>query len=260
MPTFLSSHRWATDSAGDTLRSSLLESGVRDLLRRIDEPTGTALIAVDASAENTIIVNSGANGALTDLTDIELSAIADASILLLQLETPLPTVIAAARHAQSAGTFVVLNAAPIRDLPDELLNAVDLLIVNEHEADLLASQIEAGRTSNPVTIDEAARVAGVIVRSIPAVILTLGPAGAVVLTRDSDTATHVPGFRVDAVDTTGAGDTFCGALVAALDRAPGQLEDATRFATAAAALSVQRAGAVPSIPTEKEIDDFRATH
>lgn len=248
-----------TDAAADPLLTSLRAAGVHDLIRRIDEPTGTALITVDTSAENTIVVDSGANAKLVDLTDAELSAIGEAGFLLLQLETPLSTVLAAARHAKAAGTYVVLNAAPIRDLPQDLLDAVDLLIVNEHEADLLAAQLDPGRTSVPVTADEAARLAGELVRSVPAVILTLGPEGAVVLERGSETATHVPGIRVTAVDTTGAGDTFCGALVAALDRSP-DLDDATRFATAAAALSVQRAGAVPSIPLEKEISDFRATH
>lgn len=256
--TFIAS--LGTDAAAELLLTSLQESGVTDQVRRIDEPTGTALITVDASAENTIIVNSGANAKLLDLTDAELAAIGDARLLLLQLETPLATVLAAARHAQASRTLVVLNAAPIRDLPQDLLDTVDLLIVNEHEADQLASQLDPRRSSAPVTADEAARLAGELVRSVPAVILTLGSEGAVVRQRDSETATHVPGIRVSAIDTTGAGDTFCGALVAALDRFPGDLDEATRFATAAAALSVQRAGAVPSIPLEKEISDFRATH
>jgi ribokinase len=249
-----------TDAAADLLLASLRTAGVRDLVRRIDEPTGTALITVDVSAENTIIVNSGANASLLDLTDTELSAIEEAGLLLLQLETPLATVLDAARHAKAAGTFVVLNAAPIRDLPQELLDSVDLLIVNEHEADRLATQLDPARTSSPVTVDEAVRLAGELIRSVPAVILTLGSEGAVVRERDRGSATHVPGIRVTPVDTTGAGDTFCGALVAALDRYPSDLVDATRFATVAAALSVQRAGAVPSIPFEKEISDFRATH
>lgn len=249
-----------TDAAADLVLASLRESGVHDLIRRVDEPTGTALITVDAAAENTIIVNSGANASLLDLTEADLAAIGEAGLLLLQLETPLPTVLAAARHARAAGTVVVLNAAPIRDLPQELLDAVDLLIVNEHEADRLATQLDPARNSTPVTADEAARLAGELLRSVPAVILTLGSDGAVVRSRNSDGPTHVPGIRVTAVDTTGAGDTFCGALVAALERDPGDLDDATRFATAAAALSVQRAGAVPSIPLEKEISDFRATH
>jgi ribokinase len=248
------------DAAADLLLASLRRSGVHDRIRRVDEPTGTALITVDASAENTIIVNSGANASLLDLTDAEVSAIGEARLVLLQLETPLATVLDAARHAKAAGTFVVLNAAPIRDLPDELLDCVDLLIVNEHEADRLATQLNPARSSAPVTVDEAARLAGELVRSVGAVILTLGSEGAVVRERVSDETTHVPGIRVSAIDTTGAGDIFCGALVAALDRSPDDLLDATRFATAAAALSVQRAGAVPSIPLEKEISDFRATH
>jgi ribokinase len=128
----------------------------------------------------------------------------------------------------------VLNAAPARQLPADLLAHVDLLVVNEHEAALL------GGADHLLTV-------------VPALVVTLGARGALVRTRD--TTTEVPGITVDVVDTTGAGDTFCGALVAALDeREP--LDEAVRFATVAAALSVRRAGAVPAIPTREEIDDF----
>ncbi|NQX11817.1 ribokinase [Microbacteriaceae bacterium VKM Ac-2855] len=231
-----------TDSAGDTLASTLIEAGVRMLVRRVPERTGTALITVDASAENTIVVDSGANATLLELRPEERAAIADADVLLLQLETPLPTVLAAARHAHASGTRVVLNAAPIQPLPDDLLAALDLLVVNEHEAAVLAG----GDPADPDAL------AATLLESVPAVIITLGSAGALIATRSG--SERIAGVKVVAVDTTGAGDTFCGALMAVLaDPTLPALVDAARFATAAAALSVQRAGAVPSIPLEAEI-------
>ncbi|MGB3438805.1 MAG: ribokinase [Actinophytocola sp.] len=219
------------DDNGARLLASLTDSGVRPLVRTSDEPTGTALITVSATGENSIVVNAGANATLTDLTPEERSAIAGADLVLMQLEIPIETVTSAARIASGR---VVLNAAPARPLPCDLLTHVDLLIVNEHEAALLGG---------------ADHLLGVV----PALVVTLGAKGALVRTRD--TTTEVPGIAVDVVDTTGAGDTFCGAFVAALDeRVP--LDDAARFATVAAALSVRRAGAVPAIPTREEIDDF----
>jgi ribokinase len=223
------------DDNGARLRTSLTESGVRPLVRTSDEPTGTALITVSASGENAIVVNAGANATLTDLTPEERSTIAGADLVLMQLEIPLATVIAAAKVASGR---VVLNAAPAQPLPQDLLTHVDLLIVNEHEAALL------GGADHLLTV-------------VPSLVVTLGAKGALVRTRD--TTTEVPGIAVDVVDTTGAGDTFCGAFVAALDeRVP--LDEAVRFATVAAALSVRRAGAVPAIPTREEIDDFDPGH
>jgi ribokinase len=222
---------FGADDNGARLLASLADAGVRTLVRTSAEPTGTALITVSATGENAIVVNAGANATLTDLTPGERAAIAGADLVLLQLEIPLETVIAAARIASGR---VVLNAAPARPLPDELLAAVDLLVVNEHEAALL------GGADHLLTV-------------VPGLVVTLGAKGALV--RTAETTTEVPGIPVDVVDTTGAGDTFCGALVAALDeRVP--LDEAARFATVAAALSVRRAGAVPAIPTREEIDDF----
>jgi ribokinase len=241
-----------TDSAGDLLKRSLEEAGVIDLVRRVDEPTGTALITVDESAENTIVVNSGANATLRNLTKPEADAIRAADFLLMQLETPLETVIEAASLASSAGTTVVVNAAPARELPVELLNHVDVLIVNEHEALIVAGGLpNAGPLPPTVSVNTAAAVAEDLRAAVPSVVLTLGADGAVVV--NSSGAVHVPARKVTPVDTTGAGDTLCGALVAAL--AEGQdLVEATTFATAAASLSVQREGAVPSIPSRAEID------
>ena len=245
------------DAAGDRLVASLVESGVTLQLRRTDAPTGTAIITVDDHAENAIVVDSGANGTLVDLTPAERALIVDAHMLLLQLETPLDTVAEAAAVAHAAGTVVVLNAAPIRLLPRELLDDVDVLIVNEHEAAHLAADL---RNAGRVDADEES-LAATLGELGPAVIITLGARGAFVSVPGQGGA-HVAGLSVDAVDTTGAGDTFCGALVAELERAGAVAPDlatlvsCAEFATAAAALSVQRPGAVPSIPTLGEIKAF----
>jgi len=220
------------DANGDELVAVLEAAGVELHLRRPQAPTGTALIVVDDHAENSIVVDSGANAELVDLTDVELAVVAAADVLLMQLETPVPTVVAAARAARAAGTMVVLNAAPFQPLPVDLLDAVDLLVVNELEAAALG--------------DGA--------RSVPSLVVTLGSRGAVVSERGRPDV-EVPAPRVEAVDTTGAGDTFCGALVAALCGGS-TLADAARFAVLAGALAVQRAGAVSSIPTREEIEAF----
>ena len=221
------------DGFGAAIRDGLAAdaidtTGVRD----VDAPTGTALIAVDDSGENTIIVEAGAN-ALLRLTDEDAAAIAAADVLVLQLEIPLDTVAAAAESAHAAGTTVVLNAAPIQDLPESLLALVDVLVVNEHEAAYLAGTQEVGMLA-------------------PAVIVSLGAAGAVLYEAGAEVA-KVPAPRVTAVDATGAGDTLCGALAARL-AGGGTLEEALRFGVAAASLSVQTVGAVPSIPHRSQIE------
>ncbi len=248
------------DAAGDRLVENLVKSGVALHVRRVEAPTGTALITVDDRAENTIVVDSGANRMLTELTSDERDVIAGADILLLQLETPMATVVEAVAVARGAGTAVVLNAAPIRYLPRALLDDVDVLVVNEHEAAHLAADLrQAGR----VDADERALAATLGELGL-AVIITLGARGALV-SAPGEGSRSVAGLTVDAVDTTGAGDTFCGALAAELDRAGASsldLETLVRcaeFATIAAALSVQRPGAVPSIPNLDEIQAFASS-
>lgn len=249
------------DEAAETILAELRRAQVKDLVRRVPATTGTAFITVSHSGQNAIVVNSGANAWLTDLTDDESDAITGANILLLQLEIPLETVIAGAKAARNASTLVVLNAAPIRALPPELLHHVDVLVVNEHEARLINEACDPDQSAD-ITVAEATLLAGELLRLVPTVIITLGSQGAIVQNRQME-AVHVPGEEVHAVDTTGAGDTFCGALATALDEIPtgstdSGLVSAVRFATAAATLSVQRAGAGPSIPSRKEIDHFRS--
>ena len=263
------------DSAADLIVSSLTSSGVERRMRTVDAETGTALITVGDDANNSIVVNQGANRELLDLDAGDRRAIVDAHVLLLQLESPLETVREAARVARDAGTLVVLNAAPMRPLPPELLAAVDVLIVNENEAAELAHAVGV---DNPVAVRDVrgaepqegdeGHLAQTLASLGVAVIITLGARGALVCVQGAPPV-PIEGVRVSAVDTTGAGDTFCGALVAAIDKdstngweRSGSLLDslvrAAEFATLAAALAVQRPGAVPSIPTLKEIETFRA--
>jgi len=192
-----------------------------------------ALIAVDAMAENLIVVAPGANAALTRLDVQDRVAIESADVLLCQLETPLPTVAQAAAAARTAGTTVVLNAAPARRLPAELLGAVDLLIVNQHEA--MGSWNE-------------------LLALVPRVVMTLGAAGAAYADREG-VRVEVPAPNVDAVDSTAAGDAFTGALAVAW-AAKRPIADALRWACAAGALCATRPGASTSLPTSAEIDDL----
>ncbi|HEY0210937.1 ribokinase [Acerihabitans sp.] len=210
--------------------------------------TGVALIFVNGQGENIIGIDPGANAAVTPayLARFEPWVI-NASALLMQLESPLETVIAAARLARDHQTRVILNPAPARQLPDELLALVDIITPNETEAEQL--------TGVAVDNDAAAARAALILhdKGIATVIITLGSRG--VWLSERGNGKLVPGFKVRAVDTIAAGDTFNGALMTALleDR---DMDSAIRFAHAAAALAVTRAGAQPSIPWRDEIDAF----
>lgn len=211
-------------------------------------PSGVALITVDASAENSIVVASGANADVTvqDMRDLA-PVIAASSILLLQLEIPLDAVVEAARIAYGAGVYVVLNPAPAcgKSLPEELYRYVSLIIPNETEISLLT-----GICADSV---DSAHTAALRLRSRGArsVIVTLGSKGALVCGDGS--VELVPARKVDAVDTTAAGDTFCGALCVALSEGRG-IAESVRFATAASSLSVTRIGALDSIPFRAEVN------
>jgi ribokinase len=250
------------DARGDLLVDTLGSTGVGNLVRRVDEPTGTALILVDDAGENTIVVNPGSNAELVKLTRVETAAIASADYLLAQLEIPIETVAEAAQAAAAASTKVVLNASPMRVLPDALLDNVDVLLVNEHEARTLVGYLEPGTTvHDTVTGAVASDMARLLVTRVRDVVITLGGEGSVVCGRGEGKAhlVHVPAASVTAIDTTGAGDAFAGALVAALSRGD-SLVDAAAFASAAGALAVQRHGAVPAIPTLEEINGFRGAN
>ncbi|MER5420243.1 ribokinase [Streptosporangium roseum] len=230
------------DAFGPELRRTLAGAGV-DVsgLRTVPGPSGIAQIVVDGQGGNSIIVVPGANGAVTAPTEAELEVIARSDVLLLQLELPIEAVTAAARAARAAGTTVILTPAPVQPLPDELLDAVDILVANEHEAAAITGL--AGH-------EDAARE---LRTRVGWVIITLGSRGALTAAPGTGPAVRVRAPEVRAVDTTAAGDTFVGALAAAhVER---QSPDrAVRFAGAAAALSVQREGASTSMPSRAEID------
>jgi len=213
-------------------------------------PSGVALIVVGPGGQNIIAVAPGANRNLTAV-DVAAAqpAIAQARVMLLQLEIPQSTVLAASLAGRVAGAIVVLNPAPADVLPSALYEAVDILTPNESEAAMLAGL--------PPDQPEAAATA-LLARGVGVVIVTLGPAGVLVAQRGKATR-HFDGFRVKAIDTTAAGDALNGGLAAALARGD-DLETAVRYAQAAAALSVTRAGAQPSLPTGREVEEFLAAH
>ena len=208
--------------------------------------SGVALIYVAEDGENSIGVASGANGALSP-ADVKKAAkvIAESDILVMQLETPLPTVLEAAKTADKAGVPVILNPAPMQPLPEELLRKVTILTPNETEAESL--------TGITVTDKKTAEEAASILhrKGVPIVIITMGAKG--VYLSAPACKKMIKSFKVKAVDSTAAGDVFNGALATALSQEIGLLE-AIRFAIAAAAISVTRLGAQPSVPTRKEIE------
>lgn len=214
------------------------------------ESTGVALIFVNGEGENVIGIHAGANAALsTERVAEQQTLIAEASALLMQLESPVESVLAAARIAQQNQTTVALNPAPARQLSDELLALVDIITPNETEAEKL--------TGIAVSSDEDAAHAARVLhdKGIRTVIITLGSRG--VWASVNGEGKRVAGFKVKAIDTIAAGDTFNGALMTALlEEKP--LDEAIRFAHAAAAIAVTRKGAQPSVPWRNEIDDFLA--
>lgn len=236
------------DAHGARLRASLAGAGVSTAhVHDVDETTGTALICVDDAGQNSIAVVPGANGRLSsDRVQAAAAALPGAATLLLQLEVPLETVAAAARLGAVRGLRVVLDPAPAMSLDSALLSQIDVLTPNESEAELLTGQPVIGA-------EGAAAAAENLLRGGPgAVVVTLGADGAFVATRDGKRV-HVPGFAAMAADTTAAGDVFNGALAVALSEG-GDLEDAVRFACAAAAISVTREGAQRSAPHRAEIE------
>ena len=240
--------RIGSDSLGDAALAGFRNEGMElaHVVRDASRPSGVALIFVGSDGENSIGVAGGANQRLSprDIAGAR-GLISKAGVLLLQLETPLNTVEAAARIARRAGVEVILNPAPARPLPDALLRNVSILTPNETEASLLAG----GLVNDAPSAARAARI--LLKRGVGTVIVTLGSKGALVANRDGERL--IPGFNVKAVDTTAAGDVFNGALAVRLaEGCP--LMEAVRFAHAAAAISVTRHGAQPSIPTRRKIN------
>jgi ribokinase len=204
------------------------------LLRRETGRTGTAFVTTDVTGENNIVIVPGANGLLRQLTDEERELVRNSDVLVCQLEVPDSVVEDAVTTAWRAGTKVVLNPTPVRPVPGAILAAVDVLIVNEYEAEQL--RVDA--------------------LPVPCVLTTLGSKGSTLRIRGEGTL-RIAARKTTAIDTTGAGDTFVGTFAAEIARGVGY-EAAAKWASIAASLSVEESGAVPSIPTRRAVDDALA--
>lgn len=212
-----------------------------------DLPSGVAMITVDAHGENSIVVAPGSNGSFSPSDfDLALSELETCHMVLLQLEIPIATVAYIAESAFRSGKKVILNPAPADQLPENLFQHIHLITPNESEAEML--------TSIRISDEESARLAATALRDkgVEIVIITMGAAGAYVLSDDFAGVVSAP--KVNAIDTTAAGDTFNGALVVALSEGK-ILRQAVDFACKAASVSVTRIGAQSSIPFRNEIDE-----
>lgn len=225
------------DDAGRRLRSIAAAEGIDvEAIGVISgSPTGRALITVDAEAENSIVVIPGAN------SHVRADVLPEARVVIAQLEVPIGEVLAAFRSARASGARTILNPAPARTLPDELVALCDIVVPNEHELELIGG------------------VDSLLDRGVGIVVTTRGSSGVTtaVRTATSTTERHQPAFAVTPVDTTGAGDAFCGALAARL-AAGDELEPAIRYAAAAGAIATTIDGAVPSLPYANDVVAFLA--
>lgn len=222
------------DAAGDSLHRVMVDEGVDPCVVEVAAPTGRALISVDESAENSIVVVPGANHHVgIGVIDDHRSVLSDTRVVLAQLEIPLTAVEAAFAIARLAGAITILNPAPAAELPAGLLSLCDVVMPNQTELSQLGG------------------VSSLLAAGVATVVTTLGARGIRVVTAED--SIDVPPYAVRAVDTTGAGDAACGALAASLAHGTDMIT-AARRAAAAGALAATRAGAVPSLPMAHEID------
>ena len=241
-----------SDAYGEALRGALLAEQIDcQAVSTVEDSSGVALIVVDDNSQNAIVIVAGANGALTpeviDRFDAVLQA---ADVIICQLEVPDATVGHALKRGRELVKTVILNPAPAsRPLPADWYAAIDYLIPNESEASALS-----GLPVDSLSTAETA-AARLIAMGAGKVIITLGSQGS--LFADGKRFEHFPASKVKAVDTTAAGDTFVGGFAAALAAGKSEVE-AIRFGQVAAALSVTRAGAQPSIPTLSDVQAFKA--
>jgi ribokinase len=244
---------WGSDSNGKSMLPYYAQQGldVSLALQVEDTPTGNAIILVNEEGENVIVITPGANHQLTREYISGLSAeIAKASMIMLQMEIPFDSVTGACELAKRHNIPVLLNVAPARKIDEALVRMVEILVVNETEIETITDQrIDAA--------GEEAAMDKLLLMGAKTVILTLGKRGCMV--KNKTIHHYIPAFEVDTVDSTAAGDTFCGALAAQLSKGL-DLVEAIKFATAAAAICVTRIGAQPSIPMESDVRQFLLTH
>jgi ribokinase len=212
-----------------------------------DVPSGTAIILVDEKGENCIVITPGANEKLTSDYIYKMEeAIATCDIIVLQMEIPYATVKTACELAHRNHKRVLLNVAPACPLDEDLIRKIDILVVNETEAETISGE-KIETAGKEVVVDK------LLAMGADTVVLTLGKKGC--LLKNNQRIQYVPAFIVETLDSTAAGDAFCGALAAEISR-DHDWEEALKFATAASAICVTRMGAQPSIPTEKEVREF----
>ena len=242
------------DQIGQAMKLAFAQDGIdtSPITTIPNQSTGLAMIQVSEEGENSIVISAGANADLTpSLVEQHKAVIEQAEILLMQLESPLQAVELAAKIAKNAGTRVVLNPAPAQALPESLLSSVDMITPNETEAEILTGVKVCDEQTACQAAEHFHRL------GIETVLITLGSKG--VYVSEKGKGQIIPGFRVKAVDTTAAGDTFNAGVVTGLLEGRA-LSDAIRFAHAAAALSVTRMGAQTAIPTRAETDDFLTSY
>lgn len=235
------------DNFGDFLLENLKSNKVNSqLIRRADSSTGTAIIVVDSDGQNSIVLSAGANGKVNE-EDVKATSFSDYKLLLLQLEIPTSVVLSAARRAHENGLRVILNPAPARELPNELISLADFVIPNETELSLL--------TDVPVNDMNSAEQAARALLGVGAknVIVTLGSKGALILTNEQ--VLHIDAYKVNVVDTTAAGDAFIGGFATALLQGK-SLEESARYGCACGALATTQFGAQPSLPTKEAVNTF----
>ena len=250
--------RVGKDNFGDFLLDNLKSNDVDSkLIQREAASTGTAIIVVDSNGQNSIVLSSGANGKVSP-ADVENTSFLHHDLLLLQLEIPTPTVLSAAQRAKHNNVQIILNPAPAKPLPEELIALADFLIPNETELSLLT-----GMDVHEIhSAEEAARL--LLQRGVRNIIVTLGSKGALVVSDKQ--VTHVDSYKVEVIDTTAAGDAFIGGFATKLVESAGlranpqaqtsALETAVRYGCACGALATTKFGAQPSLPTKEEVENF----
>ncbi len=252
--------RVGSDSFGPFLLDSLKSNQVDVThVQTDDAATGTATIIVDGNGQNSIVLSAGANGKVSP-ADVDSASALRPKLTLFQLEIPIPTVLYAAQHAHQSGNRVILNPAPAKPIPDELISLADFIIPNETELSLLTGM----EVKDIPSAGQAAKA--LLTRGAKNVIVTLGSKGAL-LVSESQT-TQVSAYKVGVVDTTAAGDAFIGGFASALlesdnllskpqEQDPAlQIIEAIKYANACGALATTKFGAQPSLPTKDEVEAF----